>query len=219
VTVGSFYLGRHEVTQEEWERVQGKNPSFTKDPRRPVESFRWEDMFDFIGKLGRMSGKPYRLPTEAEWEYAASAGGRDVWSGTSEEEELGDYAWFYRNRFTGGKPCVGPGDGPHRGSLAADEGCSQPVGTKRANRFGLFDMSGNVREWVGDRYDPAYYARSPEQDPQGPESGEKRSVRGGDYYGGAAEVRASAREGTSPVSSYLPRFYGFRLAFPAGEGK
>lgn len=217
VTVGSFYIGRYEVTQAEWERVQGKNPSFTKDPRRPVESFRWEEMLDFIEKIGRLSGKPYRLPTEAEWEYAASGGGSDVWAGTSGEEELGAYAWFFQNRFTGAKPCVGPGSGPNLHSLAADEGCSQPVGTKKPNRFGLCDMSGNVREWVRDRYDPSYYVRAPERDPQGPESGEKRSVRGGDYYGGPAQVRASAREGTSPVSSYSARFYGFRLAFPAGK--
>lgn len=133
VTLGDFYIGKFEVTQGEWFAVMGTNPSAVACTNCPVETVSWNDVQDFIAKLNRMSNKSYRLPTEAEWEYAASVrtdGVKEKYSGGS---VVGDVAW-YKSNATG----------------------TNPVGGKLVNSRGLYDMSGNVWEWVNDWYAAKY---------------------------------------------------------------
>jgi formylglycine-generating enzyme required for sulfatase activity len=192
VCLSDFYIGKYEVTQAQWQAVMGNNPSVFKGDQCPVEMVNWEDVQNFIAKLNQMTGRNYRLPTEAEWEYAARSGGRrEKWAGTSDESQLGDYAWLEGN--SGGR--------------------TQVVGTKKPNGLGLYDMSGNVGEWVEDRYGDVYYEESPKDNPRGPRTGDSRVVRGGSWMGGAGYVRASARSWGDPPT----RFYtlGFRLGHSA----
>ena len=129
VALQSFCLGRFPVTQAQWQAVMGENPSAHLGLDRPVDSVSWEDCQGFLEELGKRSGVPFRLPTEAEWEYAARSCGRpEKWAGTSSHDEVGSFAWFVGN--SGGE--------------------SQPVGIKRPNRLGLHDLSGNIWEWCQD---------------------------------------------------------------------
>ena len=159
VCVDDFYLGEHEVTQGEWKEVMGNNPSEFKNcgDDCPVETVSWNDVQHYIRKLNNKTGLNYRLPTEAEWEYAARSGGREErYAGTSKKSELGDYAWYWGNS---GKK-------------------THPVKTKQPNFLGLYDMSGNVYEWVSDWYGKDYYRNSPKDNPKGPGSGKYRVLRG-----------------------------------------
>ena len=193
VRVGDFYLGRHEVTQARWLQVMGRNPSlFTGCGECPVENVSWLDVGLFLERAGRMTGLDLRLPTEAEWEYAA--GGGDLhqgWSGTKNPEHLGEFAFF------AGNSC----ERPH------------PVGTRKANFFGLHDMSGNVWEWCSDFYSGEYYTVSPVDNPAGPGSGDKRVLKGGSWVDEAVYLRVANRNGYPPGgrNGYL----GFRLAMDA----
>jgi formylglycine-generating enzyme required for sulfatase activity len=193
VCVSDFYLGKHEVTQGQWKKVMGSNPSSFKDSDdHPVESVSWNEVQEFIRRLNQMSGKSYRLPTEAEWEFAARSGGkREKWAGTSNESKLREYAWFSGNS----------GNRTH------------PVGQKRPNGLGLYDMSGNVWEWVADWYDENYYNNSPKNNPTGAYSGTAKVLRGGSWYSGPWGVRATARSGGVPARRYGG--IGFRLGLPA----
>ena len=138
VCVDNFYLGRTEVTQKQWVDITGHNPSKFQCEDCPVERVSWNDITDFIKKLNERTGMNYRLPTEAEWEYAARSGGKDeLWAGTSDEFELEEYAWCKVN----------------------SEERTHPVGEKEPNGLGLYDMTGNVWEWTWDRYDEKYYDR------------------------------------------------------------
>jgi formylglycine-generating enzyme required for sulfatase activity len=142
--------------------------------------------------LNQRSGKRYRLPIEAEWEYAARSGGkREKWSGTSSEGELGQYAWY-------------DGNSGFR---------THPVGEKRPNGLGLYDMSGNVWEWCADWYAENYYQGSPRNNPEGPGNGSYRVLRGGAWDGSPWNVRAATRNGTDPA--YRGYNVGFRLGVPA----
>jgi len=194
VCVKDFYIGKYPVTQMQWTGTMGTNPS--REPNCgltcPVENVSWNDVQKFIRKLRQRTGKPYRLPTEAEWEYAARSGGKDEeWAGTSSEKELGDYAWYYEN--------------------SAFQ--THPVGQKKPNGLGLFDMTGNVWQWTSDWYDEAYYAKSPKNEPRGAATGRTRSVRGG-YWGDLPSfVRVARRIGLVP--SARGGGYGFRLALSA----
>jgi len=191
VCVKDFYLGRYPVTQIQWAGLMGLNPS--KEPECgigcPVENVSWNDAQEFIGKMSRRAGKAYRLPTEAEWEYAARSGGRnEKWAGTSDERALDDYAWYYN-------------DSQYR---------SHPVGEKKPNGLGLYDMTGNVWQWMSDWYDERYYAASPRNEPQGPASGTRHTLRGG-YWGDLPRlVRAARRIGLVPTARAAG--YGFRVA-------
>jgi len=138
VCVSDFYMGKHEVTQGQWKRIMGNNPSSFSGcgDNCPVEHVSWNDAQNFIRRLNSQSGKRYRLPTEAEWEYAARSGGkREKWAGSGNEASSGDYAWYSSNS----------------GSKA------HPAGQKLPNGLGLHDMSGNVWEWCNDWYDGTYY--------------------------------------------------------------
>jgi formylglycine-generating enzyme required for sulfatase activity len=193
VCVDGFSMGKYEVTQGEWEEVMGDNPSyFQKGSRYPVERVSWNDVQNFIAKLNKQTGKQYRLPTEAEWEYAARSGGQqEKWAGINEESRLKEYAWYNDNS---GKT-------------------THEVGTRSPNSLGLYDMSGNVWEWVNDWYGENYYQSSPETNPKGPSSGSNRVDRGGCWDNAPIHVRAANRFNLSP--DLADDFLGFRLVFPS----
>ena len=189
-----FQLGKHEVTQGEWAAVMGSNPSYFDEcgGECPVESVSWLEVQEYISKLnGRGDGWSYRLPTEAEWEYAARAGTRgDTYAGDVTDPRGRDavverIAWFDENS----------GDRTH------------PVGRKASNGWGLHDMLGNVWEWVQDWY--GGYPGGTVRDPTGPNSGSARVLRGGGWYDNAVGCRSAYRSGNSPGARSSS--IGFRL--------
>jgi formylglycine-generating enzyme required for sulfatase activity len=191
VCVDDFYIGKYEVTQAQWSAIRGNNPSYSSNcgDNCPVEQVSWNDIQEFIRELSQQTGKTYRLPTEAEWEYAAQSGGKsEKYAGTSSEAELGDYAWYDKN--SGSK--------------------THPVGQKKPNGLGIYDMTGNVWEWCSDWYDESYYKNSPKDNPQGPSNGSARVLRGGSWYGYAWTTQASYRNSVLPYGRY--GYLGFRLA-------
>ena len=180
-----FYIGIFPVTQEQYERVMGENPSDFKGSNRPVESVSWDDAQEFCRKLGQMTGESYRLPTEAEWEYAARVGSATEFHWGDEVDD--DYVWYDGNS----------GDETH------------PVGQKRPNAWGLYDMSGNVWEWCADWYGANYYRNSPLRDPKGPSFGNARVVRGGSWLHLAWSMRSANRYRFTP--DHRNYFVGFRI--------
>ena len=194
VYVSPFYIDRYEVTQEEYQRVMGENPSRWKEPNNPVEQVRWPNAIKYCNARSRLEGlEPaydlptgecrfdaggYRLPTEAEWEYAARAGTTTQYSFGDDPALLRHHAWF-----KGSCPLRRP----------------SPVGQKEPNPWGLYDMCGNVCEWCNDFYEEDYYQHSPERDPRGPARGEARVLRGGSWYSRAEECRAAYRLYEDPV--------------------
>ncbi|MDR2032480.1 MAG: formylglycine-generating enzyme family protein [Azoarcus sp.] len=190
VTLGKpFYLGKYEVTQAQWQAVMGNNPSRYKAQGHPVENVSWEDIQVFIQRLNEREGtQGYRLPTEAEWEYAARAGTQTLFS-------------FGRKRLVRQHACY----------FNTSMRISCPVGERDPNPWGLYDMHGNVWEWVQDWYDPDYYASSPENDPPGPASGEMRVLRGGGWHSALSPLRSANRGFRRP--DYRDGRSGFRLAF------
>jgi len=188
VTLRSFSIGKYEVTQEEWEAVMGSNPSDFKGAKRPVEMVSWNDCQTFIRKLNALTGKQFRLPTEAEWEYAARGGNRSSGYKYSGSDNLGNVAWYDEN----------------------SGGTTHPVGQKQANELGLYDMSGNVWEWCQDRYDWDYYGSSPSQNPKGPSTGSSRVDRGGGCGFDNGDYRVSDRDYGAPDGRVSTR--GLRLA-------
>ncbi|NLF73257.1 MAG: SUMF1/EgtB/PvdO family nonheme iron enzyme [Candidatus Anammoximicrobium sp.] len=183
-----FYLGVTEVTQEQYERVMGQNPSYFKgDPERPVEMVSWEDAVAFCRKFSEQEGQTYRLPTEAEWEYACRARSQTKWSFGDDPAGLTEHAWFDRN----------------------SEGTTHPVAQKKPNAFGLYDVHGNVWEWCADWCGEKYYGESPQADPQGPAAGWGRVSRGGCWEDVASVCRASYRRRYAPGDCYGA--LGFRL--------
>ena len=191
VCLDDYYMGKYEVTQGQWQSVMGNNPSFFKDcgEKCPVEQVNWNDIQEFIKKLNARTKKNYRLPTEAEWEFAARSGGKkEKYAGTSSDSELGKYAWYSAN--AGGK--------------------AHPVGGKQPNGLGLYDMTGNVWEWCQDWYEEKYYSISPRKNPPGPQSGTRRVLRGGAWLFEPAGIRTTTRYGLTPASR--SDLYGFRLS-------
>ena len=176
VTLSDYYIGETEVTQELWEAVMGSNPSNFKGSKKPVEKVSWNDCQEFITKLNNLTGKNFRLPTEAEWEYAARGGNKSQGYKYSGSNTRGNVAWYYDNS----------------GSKTHD------VKTKQANELGIYDMSGNVWEWCQDWY--GSYSSSSQTNPTGPSSGSDRVCRGGCWSNAAILSRVSFRSYNSPGS-------------------
>jgi formylglycine-generating enzyme required for sulfatase activity len=175
-----FYLGTYPVTQEQWKALMGNNPSHFKGSKNPIENVSWDDCQEFLERLNRKlsagEGR-YRLPTEAEWEYACRAGSTTRYCFGDDESGLDEYAWYDGNS---GKT-------------------THPVGEKKPNAWGLYDMHGNVREWCQDWYFWAYYAGSPMVDPMGPATTSPwRVVRSGCWDGDDTLCRSAHREAGLP---------------------
>jgi formylglycine-generating enzyme required for sulfatase activity len=185
-----FYMGVTEVTQAQYEAIMGTNPSSFKGPANPVETVSWNDATEFCKKLSEKTRQAVRLPTEAEWEYACRAGTKTAFSFGDDESALGDYAWYAANS----------GDTTH------------PVGQKKPNAWGLFDMHGNVWEWCADWW--GVYPKGAVTDPQGPASGKYRVLRGGAWPLDPGRCRSASLTDFTPDSRYF--IYGFRVAAPAG---
>jgi formylglycine-generating enzyme required for sulfatase activity len=186
-----FYLQTTEVTQGQWQRVMGDNPSLFKKcgENCPVENVSWDDAQKFIRKLNQMEKTDkYRLPTEAEWEYACRAGSTGEWCFGDNEADLGEYAWYNEN----------------------SEKQTHPVGQKKPNAWGLYDMHGNVWEWCQDWY--GEYPAGPVTDPKGPDSGEKRVLRGGSWVDSARLARSANRDYLSYPGFRFYYYVGFRVA-------
>ena len=186
VTLSSFSIGRYEVTQEEWQAVMGNNPSEFKGAKRPVENVSWNDCQEFIRKLNALTGKQFRLPTEAEWEYAARGGNKSRGYRYAGSNDIGSVAWYYDN----------------------NNRQTHPVGQKNPNELGLYDMAGNVWEWCSDWY--GAYSSSSQVNPKGPSSGSIRVYRGGCWLSLARYCRVSYRYDSYPA--YSNAYFGFRLA-------
>ena len=210
-----FYMGETEVTQGEYQAVMGSNPSYFSScgSTCPVERVSWHEVAEYANALSRLDGLTecfscsndgcttpspytcdgYRLPTEAEWEYAARAGTDYVYAGSN---TVGDVGWYYKN----------------------ETGSSHPVAQKLPNDWGLYDMSGNVMEWTWDWYSSSYYSSSPSSDPEGPtppsdyitNSFTRRIIRGGSWHDVASDARVAYRYGNTPSNRYF--LIGFRLA-------
>ena len=188
VTLSDYYIGQTEVTQELWQAVMGSNPAiFEKGPTLPVYYVSWNDCQEFISKLNRLTGGRFRLPTEAEWEYAARGGNKSRGYKYSGSDNLGSVAWYKDNS----------GDEVH------------PVGSKSPNELGLYDMSGNVYEWCSDWY--GSYPSSPQTNPTGASSGSRRVLRGGSCINGESLCRSAIRFIYDP--SHRIYNYGLRLAY------
>lgn len=186
VTLSSYMIGKTEVTQKLWQAVMGSNPSDHSGTNLPVEQVSWNDCQTFITKLNNLTGKNFRLPTEAEWEYAARGGNKSQGYMYSGSNTIDDVAWYSSNR----------SDTTH------------PVATKAPNELGIYDMSGNVWEWCHDWY--GTYSSSSQTNPTGPTSGSYRVWRGGNWHNyDASSCRVSIRDDAYP--SFRFYYLGFRL--------
>ena len=203
VVLSPFYMDKNLVTQEQYEKVMGENPSRWKGGTNPVEQMRWSDAARYCNARSRSEGlepcynlntwqcnfeaNGYRLPTEAEWEYACRAGTQTAYSFGNDPSKLKDYAWFDEN--AGGKP--------------------HPVGQKPANPWGLYDMHGNVWQWCNDFYKVDYYQESPKEDPRGPTTGDTKVVRGGAWKFSAECCRCGYRYNEDP--GYADVCFGYDI--------
>ena len=188
VTLSSFMIGETEVTQELWQAVMGSNPSRFKGNKRPVENVSWDDCQTFINKLNGLTGQHFRLPTEAEWEYAARGGNSSNDYEYAGSNNIASVAWYRDNS----------GENTHE------------VGQKMPNELGLYDMSGNVWEWCQDWYKK--YSSSAQVNPRGPSSGSRRVYRGGSWYDWDSNCRVLYRDNNSPDNRGSRGLLGFRLA-------
>ena len=193
VCLDGFWMGKTEVTQAQWQQVMRENPaSFDKDEvgqdtsQHPVDNVSWNAVQEFLQNLNEQAGKEvYRLPTEAEWEYAARAGTATMFYFGDDPDTLGEYAWY--------------------GSKS--DGETHPAGQLEPNAWGLYDMHGNVWEWCQDWYDSDYYSQSPQDNPQGPSSGKYRVIRGGDFGTPIYDLRSANR------NRYYPAHGSFGIGF------
>ena len=207
VVLSSFYIDTYLVTQEHYQRIMGDNPSRWQGEKNPVEQVRWSDAVRFCNKRSTLEGfvpcydleswecnfdaDGYRLPTEAEWEYACRAGTQTAYFMGNDSSKLADYAWFDKN--SGGHP--------------------RPVGQKQPNPWGLYDSCGNLWQWCNDFYQVDYYEVSLEENPRGPETGDSKVVRGGAWKFSAESCRAGYRYNENPGYAdvcFGYDIYGFR---------
>jgi len=190
-----FYLGKYEITQQQWLTVMGYNPSRFVDPTAPVDSAGWDDVKDFVVRLNaKFASRRIRffLPTEAQWEYACRAGTTTKFSFGDDEDQLANYAWYYAN----------------------SEQRTHPVGQKLPNAWGFYDMHGNVLEWCADWYSETYYVNSPGRDPTGPAEGTSHVDRGGCWEYLARGCRSGFRNPNSPRRDH---YIGLRIAAELSE--
>ena len=188
VTLSTYYIGKYEVTQAEWQAVMGTNPSCFKGDNLPVDCVSWDNCQEFIRKLNELTGKQFRFPTEAEWEYAARGGKRSYGVKYAGDNDIDNVAWYEGN----------------------SNGTTHPVGQKRANELGLYDMSGNVEEWCQNWR--GSYSSASQTNPQGPATGRNRVLRGGSWHDDAWCCRLSCRNSFDPDISFSK--FGLRLALP-----
>jgi formylglycine-generating enzyme required for sulfatase activity len=199
VIVNDFYIGKYEVTQKEWRAIMGTNPSHFKDcDNCPVERVSWNDVQEYIKKLNAKTGKNYRLPTEAEWEYAARGGNQSKGYTYSGSNTTDNVAWNHENSYDLGSEHKNYG--------------TNSVGQKSPNELGIYDMSGNVWEWCSDWYGSDYYKNSSSNNPKGANSGTYRVLRGGAWDNLPASCRIAFRLSNAPTSRYS--IIGFRVVFP-----
>lgn len=187
VTVSNFYIGKYEVTQKQWQDIMGNNPSHFKGDDLPVLQVSWNNVQEFIKKLNAKTGKNYRLPTEAEWEYAARGGSTGSPTTYAGSNTINNVAWYDSN----------------------SKSKTHPVGQKQPNELGIYDMSGNVWEWCSDWY--GSYSSSLQTNPQGASYGSGRVLRGGSWNDRAEYCRSTYRLNYSPDGS--SGYLGFRLVF------
>jgi len=203
VTISPFHMDKYLVTQEQYERVMGDNPARWKAKTNPIEQVRWSDAVKFCNARSRLEGlepcysletwecsfdaNGYRLPTEAEWEYACRAGAKTAYFFGDSVSQLGDYAWFEKN--AGGHP--------------------QPVGQKKPNAWGLYDICGNLWQWCNDFYGVEYYTQSPRENPRGPKEGDTKVVRGGAWKFSADNCRCGYRYNENP--GYVDVCFGYDI--------
>ncbi len=206
VCLDDFFMGEHEVTQSEWEKIMENNPSyFKKGNNYPVEMVDWDEVRRFIKKLRNKTGIKYRLPTEAEWEYAAREGGKKVRFGTGKNIVDPDEANFNAS----------PNFVNSYSKMGVFRASTTPVKSFSANALGLYDMAGNVWEWCSDWYGDDYYANSPRNNPKGAFMGSARITRGGGWSNLPGYLRASYRG--SLTFYYRRNVLGFRLALFAND--
>lgn len=189
-TVGNFFICETPVTQALWETVMGDNPSHFKGDRLPVERVSWEECSEFLDKLSALTGCPFRMPTEAEWEYAARGGKKSMhtrYSG-ADDGRRSDAMWYKEN----------------------SQNSSHEVGTKVPNELGICDMSGNVSEWCSDWYFNSYASSGSRVNPSGPSFGSARVYRGGSWDDKIIACRVSKRASMNPI--YKNKLVGLRLA-------
>ncbi|MCB9267773.1 MAG: formylglycine-generating enzyme family protein [Lewinellaceae bacterium] len=193
VALDSFYIGKYPVTQALWKAVMSddNNPSYFKGADRPVEQVSWEDAQEFLQKLNGLMGRSYRLPTEAEWEYSARGGQNSEGYKYAGSNKLKEVGWYSDN----------------------SHGETNIVGLKYPNELGVYDMSGNVREWCQDWYSGNYYEECHRQgkvyNPQGPDQGTSRVLRGGSWFSSPLRCRCASRFSNAPRLRH--RGHGFRL--------
>jgi formylglycine-generating enzyme required for sulfatase activity len=184
-----FYMGKHDVTQVQWERVMGSNPSQFKGANNPVDTVSWDDARAFLAR----AGNGLRLPTEAQWEWACRAGTKTRFYTGDSESDLVRAGWY----------------GSYTTTQGLLDATTKPVGQKQPNAFGLYDMHGNVMQWCEDWYGEKYYESGPIMDPPGPQAGEFRVMRGGTYNVAPEYCRAAHRSGNSPDRRLSA--FGFRV--------
>ena len=178
VTVSSFWISKYTITQAQWKAVMNHNPSFFDGDNLPVEMINWDDIHEFIRKLNEQTGNLYRLPTEAEWEFAARGGNKSKGFRYSGSDSIADVAWYEDN----------------------SEDKTHPVGIKVPNELGIYDMSGNVWEWCNDWFGD--YPASPQINPKGPDTGSIRVLRGGGWSSRARVCRVAHRIILAPSFRY-----------------
>lgn len=203
VRLDSFLLQTTEVTQKQWEDVMGTRPwhgkhSFVKEGEDyPTLYVTWKDAVEFCQRLGKSDGNTYRLPTEAEWEYACRAGTSTIYSFGDDASDMEDYGWITDNAYS------------------IRESYAHRVARQKPNPWGLYDMHGNVWEWCADHYQDDYYATSRKDNPLGPERGETRVIRGGSWRSSDTHARSTFRFGFDPFAA--ENDLGFRVVFEPNE--